>query len=71
LKIFFGRAVARVVKRQTAELSLAREKILGRFAHTAFAISSPLPSFPTHTPVARTVHPRNFAPKMPSRASIS
>jgi hypothetical protein len=67
LQIFFARPIPRVVKRQTDELRLAGEKFWSG------AASLPLSSVEPDRccAVARTVQPRNFAEKIPSRASIS
>jgi hypothetical protein len=71
LENFFVRPIVRVVKRQTDELCLAREKSFGAaWPHSGDLTNCPFGSTP-HTPVARAVQPRNFAAKMPSRASIS
>jgi hypothetical protein len=54
------RPLARVVKRQTAELCPALEKISELHSARLRTLS-----------VARTVQLRNFSEKIPSRASIS
>jgi hypothetical protein len=71
LKNISVRRVARVVKRQTDELCLAREKTLPSFPRTRESIRVFRFRGTMLLAVARTVHPRNFAAKIPSRASIS
>jgi hypothetical protein len=68
---FFRQRVARVVKKQTTELSPPYKKTLqpADYAGPVRCRSGFSPTPPT--PVAHTVQPRKFAEKMPSRASIS
>jgi hypothetical protein len=72
---FFVRPIVRVVKRQTDELCLAREKSFGAaptMPVTPLDVRCRSGFSPTlRCAVARTVQPRNFAAKIPSRASIS